>query len=144
MYGERFERGCGPVVRQTAEWMYGSHSVQWLFPYDINWLVSKMEVYEILSFFVFKVNYNCIDCVKSPTRCTFFVCVYSKICTLHVSSCLRITVYAAVCTYHAVTSCLASSGGTDEAGRTGVSNDEAKQLATVSVVCTNSCIYSDT
>ena len=69
------------------------------------------------------------------------VCVYSKICTLHISngtpfiiSSLRITVYTAVCTYQAnltVTSCWATS-------------EEAEQLVTVSLICTNSCIYSDT
>jgi len=34
--------------RETTEGMYGSHNVQWLFPYCINWLVFKMEVHEIL------------------------------------------------------------------------------------------------
>ena len=39
----------------------------------------------------------------------------------------HITVYAAVCTHHAGT------GG----------NGKAEQLVTVSMMCTNSCIYSD-
>ena len=53
--------------------------------------------------------------------------------TPFIISSFRITVYAAVCTVCAVTSCSALSVG----------NDEAEQLVTVSMICTNSCIHSD-
>ena len=57
------------------------------------------------------------ECIQRPTRCTFFMCVYTKIIlymfrtdTPFIVRSLRIAVYVAVCTYTAIRKLLTMNG----------------------------------